>query len=105
MRFNHATAKFKDASWIKDRINPLEFYQREDQKIQSKHRGNWVIAGLCPFHADRSAGSFYVHKETGAFRCFSCDAKGGDIIAFIQKKYEMSFLEAIKKLHADWRIS
>jgi DNA primase len=97
--------KFVNVDDIKSHINPIGFYEREGQIINPKCRGDWLIAGLCPFHADKSSGSFYVHKEKGAFRCFSCDAKGGDIITFVQKKYEISFLEAIKKIQSEWGIS
>jgi len=97
--------KFVSANDIKNQISPVGFYENEGQTISSKYRGDWLLAGLCPFHTDKLAGSFYVHKEKGAFRCFSCDAKGGDIISFIQKKYEMSFKEAVEKLKADWRLS
>ncbi|WP_284452581.1 CHC2 zinc finger domain-containing protein [Parachlamydia acanthamoebae] len=97
--------KFFNADDIKNQINSIMFYEHEGQIISSRYSGNWLIAGLCPFHADKLAGSFYVHKEKGAFRCFSCDAKGGDIISFVQKKYDLSFKEALEKLNADWRLS
>jgi DNA primase len=72
---------------LKHAISPHEFYLREQELCRFGYRsGPWVTAGLCPFHEDHSAGSFKVNLDKGAFICFSCGAKGGDIIAFIQQK-------------------
>ncbi|MCP4355736.1 MAG: hypothetical protein GY793_08945, partial [Proteobacteria bacterium] len=35
-----------------------------------------------PFHADKKAGSFYINARNGAFKCHSCGAKGGSLLAF-----------------------
>ena len=58
------------------------------------HRWN----GLCPFHADRRPGSFVINKRTGAFRCFSCGASGGDVIDFHMQKEAVSFRQALSQL-------
>lgn len=105
MRYSFQANRYIDVSQIKERINPIEFYQCEGQELSNKGQGSWKLAGLCPFHADKYAGSFYIHNDNGAFRCFSCDARGGDIIAFTQQKYEISFKEALDKLSTDWRVS
>ena len=94
-----------DASHVKGRINPIDFYVHEGQEVAAHGRSSWKSAGICPFHADRKKGSFYVNHESGAFRCFSCDARGGDIIAFVQKKYELAFKEALEKLTSEWRVA
>ncbi|WP_082054117.1 CHC2 zinc finger domain-containing protein [Methyloterricola oryzae] len=60
--------------------------------------------GLCPFHADGRAGSFRVHLETGAFCCFACGAKGGDIVAFVQQREGLSFQDALTKLADEWGV-
>lgn len=88
---------------LKAQINPSDFYLRE----QDLHRfdlksGLWTLAGICPFHPDSSSGSFKVNSESGAFKCFSCGAKGGDIIAFTMKKNGISFPEALRKIANDW---
>jgi DNA primase len=105
MRYTFQTSLYINASQVKERINPGDFYSHEGQEVVARGKGSWKLAGLCPFHSDRHAGSFYIHSDNGAFRCFACDAKGGDIISFVQKKYEMSFREAIEKLKSDWRLS
>jgi hypothetical protein len=95
-----------DAATIKECILPYDFYIREQDLQQFGYRSRqWAIAGLCPFHDDRSAGSFKVNYESGAFTCFSCGERGGDIITYVQKKYDLLFREALEKLRNDWRVS
>lgn len=94
-----------DARQIKDAIVPYEFYLCEQNLNRFDYKsGQWAIAGLCPFHEDTKAGSFKVNLENGAFVCFSCGTKGGDIINFTQKKYELAFRQAIEKLANEWRV-
>ncbi len=88
-----------DAKAIKGMIDPYAFYLAEQSLISLAQRsGDWATAGLCPFHEDKKAGSFKVNLETGSFKCWSCGAKGGDIIAFLQKRDGLSFRGALLKL-------
>ena len=89
---------------IKTHIPPADFYHAELLAMPLPRGSGWRDGGLCPFHADKHAGSFRVNLETGAFTCFSCGAKGGDIIAFIQQRDGMSFPEAVQKLTDEWGI-
>lgn len=94
-----------DAAALKRAILPYDFYMRE----QGLHRfgcrsGKWAVAGLCPFHDDGSAGSFKVNLESGAYKCFSCGATGGDIISFTQTRCDISFKEAMEKLRNEWGV-
>ncbi len=94
-----------EASSIKSRIDPYDFYLKEQTLDRFKHKSRgWAEGGLCPFHDDRSSGSFRVNLENGAYRCFSCDAKGGDIIAFTVAKYSLPFYEALKQLANEWGV-
>lgn len=61
---------------------------------QGWHRWN----GLCPFHDDKRAGSFVINIRTGAFRCFSCGARGGDIIDFHMQRHRLCFTDAFNEL-------
>lgn len=61
-------------------------------------RGAWRSA-LCPFHPDKHP-SLRVNTNTGAFRCFVCDARGGDVLAFYRLRTGMGFVEAAKALNA-----
>ncbi|QSA97730.1 hypothetical protein JWZ97_02540 [Methylococcus sp. EFPC2] len=95
-----------DAATIKAGVNPRSFYKAELPEMKEPRRmaGGWVDGGLCPFHADGRAGSFRVHLETGAFCCFACGAKGGDIVAFVQQREGLSFHDALAKLTDDWEV-
>ena len=61
--------------------------------VKLSHRGrNWV--GLCPFHAEKTA-SFNVYPESNSFYCFGC-GEGGDLISFVEKIENLSYLESLK---------
>ena len=87
-----------DACALKAMIDSRQFYEQEGQEIATAGNGVWKVAGLCPFHDDRSAGSFRVNLQNGAYKCFSCGAKGGDVIAFVMHKHGVSFHEALEWL-------
>jgi len=93
-----------DIPHLKQTINPVDFYAFEGQEIKTQGSSPWKLGGLCPFHADRQAGSFYIHLVSGGYCCFSCQAKGGDILDFTQKKHGLSFKDAVQKLIRDWRV-
>ncbi len=95
-----------DTTKIKECIVPYDFYLREQDLHRYGYKsGQWAVAGLCPFHNDGSAGSFKVNCESGAFTCFSCGEKGGDIIAYVQKKYDLPFRGALERLVNEWRVA
>jgi len=94
-----------DPLTVKRAISPRDFYQREQEKMRDPGtRRGWVDGGLCPFHVDRRPGSFKVHLERGAFVCYSCGASGGDVIAYVQQRYGLSFVEALHRLQEEWRV-
>lgn len=62
-------------------------------KLEKKGRN---YSSLCPFHDDKSLGSFSVSREKGLFKCFSCNT-GGNAITFVQKYTNCTFPEAVKK--------
>lgn len=86
-----------DTRVLKDQIDLRSFYGQELDAQLFRHHG-WCDGGLCPFHEDKSAGSFKVNLSSGAFRCFSCSKSGGDVIDFVQLKYGLSFKEALNYL-------
>jgi DNA primase len=51
---------------------------------------------LCPFHQEKTS-SFFVFPDKQSWRCFGCGA-GGDLIAFVMKKEDIDFTEALKLL-------
>lgn len=97
-------SKAHHAYAIKNTIRPQIFYGQKS-KIASSSSTDWVDGGLCPFHLDKRRGSFRVNLTSGAFKCFACNASGGDIIAFIMQVHGLSFREALLKLAQDWGVS
>lgn len=95
-----------DASTIKNAINPQDFYLREQNLFQLGNRSRqWASAGLCPFHPDTKQGSFKINLVTGAFHCWSCGSSGGDIIAFIQNRDGLEFIDTLRLLCNQWGLS
>jgi DNA primase len=66
--------------------------------LQLRNAGGGSVKGLCPFH-DEKTPSFNVTPARGLWYCFSC-AEGGDVIKFIQKIDNLSFVEAVERLAA-----
>ena len=58
-------------------------------------RGNTLV-GVCPFHTDKGP-SFTIYTNTNRFWCFGCSA-GTDVIDYIMKKNNCSFLDAVKTI-------
>ena len=50
----------------------------------------------CPFHAEKTP-SFFIYENTQSFYCFGCGV-GGDVITFIEKIENLSYVEAVKFL-------
>lgn len=84
--------------YVKSLLSAASFYGDEIDRFTPKTEKSWVNTGLCPFHNDTRPGSFSVNLDSGAYRCFSCDAAGGDIIAFYQARYTCGFKEALEAL-------
>lgn len=59
-----------------------------------KSGANFV--GLCPFHNEKTP-SFTVSESKQFYHCFGC-GEGGDLISFIMKMENMTFIEASKHL-------
>lgn len=53
--------------------------------------------GLCPFHNDRTAGSFSVVERFGRYKCWSCQAEG-DGIDFVRETEKIGFQQAVFKI-------
>jgi hypothetical protein len=76
--------------------DPLTYFAAEGLELRG--RGVWRSA-LCPFHQD-SRPSLRVHVETGAFKCMSCGAYGGDVLSFHRRRHALGFVEAAQALGA-----
>ena len=51
---------------------------------------------LCPFHSEKTP-SCTVYSDTQSFYCFGCGA-GGDVISFIKRIENLSYIEAVRFL-------
>jgi DNA primase len=56
-----------------------------------------TMKGLCPFH-DEKTPSFQVTPARGYWYCFGACAEGGDVIDFMRKIDNLSFVEAVERL-------
>src|SRR5437016_2471811 len=74
---------------------PSTYYSREGLKLRGF--GEWRTA-RCVFHQPDKNPSLRVNLKTGAYRCFSCDARGGDVLDFHRQRYGMDFVDAARDL-------
>ncbi len=63
--------------------------------VSLKKRGRNYV-GLCPFHSEKTP-SFTVSPDKQMFYCFGCQT-GGDVFAFVMKKENVEFAEALTLL-------
>jgi len=59
-------------------------------------------ACLCPLHEDKQ-NSLVIYDNSGVIVCFGCGFKG-DYIEFTKKLYNLSFVDAVKKIKSDYNI-
>ena len=86
----------------KNDIGPSEIARAKESPIQD-HLVGWKcrragknIIGLCPFHKEHSP-SFSIFAGGLRFICFGCGERG-DTIDLVMKLYNISFIEAVKKI-------
>lgn len=86
------------ATVLKAALPASLYYARMLRTMPESKRTGWIDGGLCPFHADRHRGNFRVHLPSGAYCCFACGAKGGDMLAFHQAHTGLSFQDSLRDL-------
>ncbi len=93
----HANPTRGRFAFRRDRLpRPADYYRAQGLKLTGG--GEWRSA-LCQFHDD-TRPSLRVHMERGAFKCMTCGAKGGDLLAFHMRRHGLSFIDAAKALGA-----
>ncbi len=65
------------------------------ERVHLKKAGQ-NFKGLCPFHSEKTS-SFVVSPAKQIYHCFGC-GEGGNVIQFVSRIDNISFLEAIKLL-------
>lgn len=74
--------------------------------VVSKHvrlkKAGTTYKGLCPFHNEKTP-SFVVTPKKQIYHCFGCH-KGGNAIKFLMEYSNMSFLDAVRALAAEYGI-
>lgn len=78
---------------IKKKIDIVEFI---GSFITLKKAGRNFKA-VCPFHQEKTP-SFVVSPERGIWHCFGACGEGGDVIKFLMKWENITFIEALKEL-------
>ena len=78
---------------IKQKIDIVEFI---GGFITLKKAGRNFKA-VCPFHQEKSP-SFVISPERGIWHCFGACGEGGDVIKFLMKWENITFIEALKEL-------
>jgi DNA primase len=78
---------------VRERTNIVDIVKRY---VELKRAGTGSWKGLCPFHAEKTP-SFHVHEQRQFFHCFGCGEKG-DVISFLVKIEQRSFMEVLRDL-------
>lgn len=76
-------------------LDAADIVQIISEYVPLEKKGN-DFKGLCPFHND-SNPSLSVSPSKKVFKCFSCNT-AGNVIQFVQKIENISFVEAMKKV-------
>lgn len=87
--------RYQNTDFLSALPDPQTYYAAEFPKLFVTGR-DWISV-LCCFHADKNP-SLRLNLKNGAFRCFACNAHGGNIIAFHCQRYQLSFREALSTL-------
>ncbi|MCL5771199.1 MAG: CHC2 zinc finger domain-containing protein [Actinobacteria bacterium] len=88
------TKILKDGEVNELKLN-VDIYNIISNYVNLKKSGKNFI-GLCPFHKEKTP-SFIVDSKAQLYHCFGCGA-GGDVISFIMKVENLSFMEAVELL-------
>lgn len=67
--------------------------------VPLKRKGNYYEC-LCPFHADKSLGSFIITPRLNIYKCFSC-GEGGGAVSFVAKYFNLKSVDAAVKIARD----
>ena len=80
--------------YIKTNLSMIEVLQRYGFELDRKG------TCLCPFHGEKTP-SFKAYDGNRGFYCFGC-GESGDVISFVQKYFNLSFAETLRKIDTDF---
>lgn len=87
--------QFNEVQTIKDRLTMREVLERYGYEPNKKR----FIC--CPFHLEKTPSMKIFEKD---YHCFGC-GEHGDTITFVQKLFNLSFQEALKKIDVDFGLN
>ena len=94
--------KIMDAAKIEEVISDcLGTYSRDNPNGLKKSGVRYKA--LCPFHDDKSMGSFIVYPKGNCYKCFAC-GEGGGAIDFLMKHEKLSYPDALRWLGKKYSI-
>lgn len=76
---------------------PVDYFETRGQKVVGKRGKHFRTT--CAIHSS-DGETLSVLREGGGFNCFSCGAKGGDIVAYAMQADDVDFVTACKSLGA-----
>ncbi len=94
--------KILDTARIEEVIQDCIGSYDSDNKSGLKKTGVRYEA-LCPFHDDKSLGSFKVYPKGNCYKCFACGARGG-VVDWLMKHENLSYPDAIRWLGKKYNI-
>jgi DNA primase len=80
----------------------VEIVEVVGQVVPLRRAGSRHV-GLCPFHREKTP-SFYVDSNNQMYHCFGCGS-GGDVLSFVMKHQNLSFVDAIQYLADRYHIN
>lgn len=81
-----------------DRIKTIDILQvARDLGVNVKRSGHNYKA-LCPFHGDRSIGSFILYPKSQSCYCYSCQKSGSVIDYYMAVTAQTDFMTAVQEL-------
>lgn len=87
--------QFNVVQIIKDRLTMCEVLERYGYEPNKKG------FMYCPFHLEKTPSMKIYEKD---YHCFGC-GEHGDVITFVQKLFNLSFQEALKKIDIDFGLN
>ena len=98
MQNNRNSYNFNNVDEIKSRCNIVDVIGR----VVTLKKAGSSYKGLCPFHNEKTP-SFSVDEGRQTYKCFGC-GEGGDVISFVEKYYNLDFMEAMEMLAREYGI-